>query len=235
MNLVYVCREGNNEELRYSLRSVCQNLEDANVWVVGGKPSWYVGKHIPVRQSNTKYQNVFNNLNAIVNSEDIPDDFIMMNDDFYIVKPIDKVETYNGGYLQDKIDLFSKNMTNSYYIKLLKNTKDRLASLGIDDPLDYAIHVPMEFNKEKLSTVIKPRMSYRTLYGNIYNVGGIKISDVKIHSKNTRDWADTPDLDSLELPYLSTNDASFEDVYRNILKDMFPDPCRFESKKLRGK
>lgn len=231
MNLVYICRDGDNEELRYSLRSVCHNVENPNVWVVGGKPSWYTGKHLPVRQATTKYQNVINNLDTLVRSPEIPNDFVIMNDDFYIIKPIDKIETYHGGYLQDKIDIFTENMGNSYYIKLLKNTKDRLESLGIKDPLDYSIHVPMEFNKEKLSTVIKPRMSYRTLYGNIYGIGGTEISDVKIHREKTRDWADTPDLDKLELPYLSTNDSSFDEVYRSVLKDMFVDPSRFEKKR----
>lgn len=227
MNLVYICRDGENEELRYSLRSVCQNIENPRVWVVGGKPDWYTGNHLKVKQSHTKYQNVLNNLSAIVRSPEIPNDFVMMNDDFFIIKPIGKVETYHGGLLQDKVDLFSENLGSSFYIKLLKNTHNRLVHLGIDNPLDYSIHVPMEFNKEKLSTVIKPKMSYRTLYGNIYGVGGVEINDVKKHRGQTMAWANT---DIQDLPYLSTSDSSFAEVHKTILKDMFPEPCRFEKK-----
>lgn len=230
MNFVYICRNGDNEELRYSIRSVMTNTVDPKIWVVGGKPSWYVGEHVPVRQVSTKYQNVINNLTTIVNNDDIPDDFVLMNDDFYIVKPIDRVDPYHGGLFQKKIDLFNKNVPNSYYTKILKNTKQKLHGLGFPDPLDYAVHVPMEFNKSKLSEVIQPGHSFRTLYGNMFEVGGTEIDDVKFHRQATRAWAINPDLDNLELPYLSSSDSAFDHMYRGVLKDMFPSKNSLERK-----
>ena len=231
MNFVYLCRSGENEELRYSIRSVVKNTVDPKIWVVGGRPSWYAGNYIPVRQGSTKYQNVINNLNAIINSSDIPDDFTLMNDDFYIVKPIESIEPYHGGLFQNKIDLFTKNVSESYYTRILKNTKDKLSELGIDSPLDYAIHVPLNLNKTKLSTVIEPGYSFRTLYGNIFNVGGTKIDDVKFHRKETRSWAINPDLSVLEIPYLSSSDSAFEEVYKLVLKNIFGSPTLLEKPK----
>ena len=90
MDLVYICRSGDNEELRYSIRSMVANVPHDNLWVVGGKPSWYIGKHIPVKQSDDKYDNARNNLKAIVESSEISDRFILVNDDFYVTKPIKK-------------------------------------------------------------------------------------------------------------------------------------------------
>ncbi len=228
MNFVYICRDGNNEELRYSIRSVLQNTVDPKIWVVGGKPSWYVGNYIHVRQSTTKYQNVINNLSAIVDSNEIPECFTLMNDDFYIIKPIETIQEYHGGIFQKKIDIFSKNAPSSYYTKILKQTKNKLFDLGIKSPLDYSIHVPMTFEKEKLSTVIQPGYSFRTLYGNIFNVGGTEIDDVKFHRKATRDWAVNPDLDNLELPYLSSSDSAFNELYRHTLRDTFSSKTQYE-------
>ena len=38
MNFIYICRVGENEELRYSIRSVLNSFPEANIWVIGGKP-----------------------------------------------------------------------------------------------------------------------------------------------------------------------------------------------------
>jgi hypothetical protein len=231
MNFVYLCRNGENEELRYSIRSVVKNTVDPKIWVVGGRPSWYIGNYIPVRQGSTKYQNVINNLNAIVDSNDIPDDFTLMNDDFYITKPIDKIDSYHGGLFQNKVELFAKNVPESHYTRILKNTKDKLFDLGIDSPLDYAIHVPINLNKTNLSTVIEPGYSFRTLYGNIFNLGGTKIDDVKFHRKETRSWANNPDLSHLSTPFLSSSDSAFDEVYKLVLKDMLGSPTLMEKTK----
>jgi hypothetical protein len=228
MNFVYLCRHGENEELRYSIRSVVKNTENPQIWLVGGKPSWYTGNFVKSDQSKDKYENVVNSLNTIVNCDSIPDDFILMNDDFYIIKPIDKINTYHGGDFKKKVEIFSENAKSSYYTSLLQNTKKQLQDAGIENPLDYAIHVPIELNKQKLSTVIKPKISIRTMYGNLFNIGGTEINDVKFHRQATRRWAKNPSLNSIDFEYLSTNDESFIEVYETILKDMFKEPSQYE-------
>jgi hypothetical protein len=228
MNFVYLCRHGDNEELRYSIRSVVKNTENAKIWLVGGKPSWYTGNFIKSDQSKDKYENVINSLNTIVGCNEIPDNFILMNDDFYIIKPIDEIKTYHGGEFKKKVEIFAENAKSSYYTSLLKNTKKQLQDAGIENPLDYAIHVPIKLNKQKLSTVIKPKLSIRTMYGNLFNIGGTEIDDVKFHREATRKWAKNPSLSSIDFEYLSTSDESFAEVYETILKDMFSDPSPYE-------
>jgi hypothetical protein len=228
MNFVYLCRPGSNEELRYSIRSVVKNTENPNIWIVGGKPSWYVGNYIKSDQSQDKYENVVNSLNTIVNCKRIPEDFVLMNDDFYIIKPINKINTYHGGSFQKKVEIFTDNAKSSYYTSLLINTNNILKDAGIENPLDYAIHVPIELNKQKLSTVIQSKVSIRTMYGNLFNIGGTEVDDVKFHRESTRRWAKNPELNKLDFEYLSTSDESFLEVYENILKDMFKDPSPYE-------
>jgi len=89
MNFVYICRGGENEELRYSLRSVVNSFPDSAVWVVGGIPKWYSGNKISIEQNAGKWANAVNNLNAITESPDIPEEFVLMNDDFFITNKRD--------------------------------------------------------------------------------------------------------------------------------------------------
>jgi len=155
MDLVYICRSGENEELRYSIRSMVENFPHDEIWVVGGKPSWYVGNHIPVAQGRIKYENAQNNLKAIVESEAISEQFVIVNDDFYAIKPIKRVYTFVSGLLYDKLQSYSSRHPSSYYTSLIGLTYKRIKQLLGNDfvPMDYDIHVPMVYEKEKLKSL----------------------------------------------------------------------------------
>ncbi len=87
-DFVYICKDGANEELKYSIRSVVESFPEANIWLVGGKPEWYTGNYIEVEQKDSKYKNAVKNLQIICLSQEISESFILMNDDFYIIKKI---------------------------------------------------------------------------------------------------------------------------------------------------
>ena len=82
MDFVYICRDGDNEELRYSIRSVIHSFPEASIWIVGGKPKWYSGNHIEVKQNSVKYKNAVSNLLPICNSEEITDRLLYEKDVF---------------------------------------------------------------------------------------------------------------------------------------------------------
>lgn len=219
MNFVYLCRSGENEELKYSIRSLYKNIESVNIWVVGGKPDWYCGNYVKVDQNHTKHVNVRNNLKKIVNDKSIPNDFVLMNDDFFIMKPINNIPVLHGGRLEDKVNLFKKNNPKSSYTVMLSDTYKKLISLGIKEPLDYAIHVPMTINKNLLSSCIYPSLSIRTMYGNLNSIGGKQISDVKIYEKEKH--IGNPNYLNGDNVFLSTNDKSFNILLNHILLDIF--------------
>ena len=155
MDCVYICGPGENEELRYSIRSVVKNFPHSNIWVVGDKPDWYIGNFIPVKLTGVKYNNARNNLYAITEHPDISESFYLMNDDFFIINKIDNFTTWHGGLLYDKADLYDALVPRSLYTKMLNNTYNKLIRLGITDPLDYELHVPMLMEKSKLAKVLK--------------------------------------------------------------------------------
>ena len=229
MDFVYICKDGDNEELRYSIRSVDASFPEANIWVVGGKPGWYVGNYIKVPQNLTKYKNAFYNLKSITESEAISESFVLMNDDFYIVKKIDSINTYHGGSLLEKIKLYQKINSNSGYTRKLSATYKKVVSLGIENALDYELHVPMIMEKEKLKEILKyqDQFLWRSIYGNLFNVGGEQIEDVKVYTKGPL-VLKSYNLKKEEHIYLSSADTSFDLILNNILKEQFITKTKYE-------
>jgi hypothetical protein len=230
MDFVYICKDGDNEELRYSIRSVMASFPDAKVWVVGGKPSWYTGHFIFIQQRSAKYINAINNLKTICSSEDISEEFVLMNDDFYIIEKINSIETFHGGLLLDKINLYKKITSQSGYIHKLEKTFDKLRDLGMTSPLDYELHVPMVMEKQKLKTVLKhgSEFLWRSMYGNMFNVGGEEMVDVKVYIDGPL-VAKSYEIKNKEHKYLSSTDTSFQMLYSAILKELFKSRSIYEN------
>jgi len=229
MDFVYICKDGSNEELRYSIRSVVESFPDSTIWVVGGKPTWYSGNYINVKQVLTKYRNAIQNLKAICSSNDISEKFILMNDDFYIVKNISFIDTYHGGLLLDKINLYQKINSNSNYTRKLSATYKKIKSLGIDSPLDYELHVPMVMEKQKLKQILEnnDQFLWRSIYGNTFNVGGKQMEDVKVYSKGPL-VLKSYNLNKEEHVYLSSADTSFDIILNSILRKQFVEKTKYE-------
>jgi hypothetical protein len=222
MNFIYICRVGENEELRYSIRSVLNSFPEANIWVIGGKPDWYVGNYIYVDQNNSKYNNAISNLNALCNSELTPEEFFLMNDDFFILQKIDKIDTLHGGLLSEKISRYQKIARSSSYIRKLFSTNDRLKKNNIQDPLDYELHVPMHMEKQKLKKIIDqyPELLWRSMYGNTFNVGGNEYQDVKVYGSHVI-RSERKGIDYTKDIFLSTDDISFKKIVLPEFQSIF--------------
>ena len=228
MDFVYICRDGENEELRYSIRSVLLSFPEAKVWVVGGKPKWYSGNHVFLEQDNNKYVNAVNNLKAVCNTTDISDNFILMNDDFFIIKKIETIEQFYNGLLSEKIDKFIKITGSSMYIRKLITTNNKLNKLGFTKPLDYELHVPMPMHKAGLLYILNeyPECLWRSMYGNLFNVGGSQMEDVKVY-KNKRHAARSAQITKNSI-YLSTEDTGLTIIVDNIFKELLTNPSPYE-------
>jgi hypothetical protein len=227
LDLVYICRSGENEELRYSIRSAVKNLKFDNLWVVGGKPNWYVGNYLEVTQNKSKYTNARNNLRAICNSSEISNSFILMNDDFYIINKVDTVPYMHGGLLSKKIATYKELTGNTRYVLMLKKTFANLSRRFGNDVLDYELHVPMIMEKEKLLKVIDVLDFWRSRYGNVFNVGGIEIEDVKVYSSGGL-TKKPGGQDIFRYDYLSSNDDSFKMIKEKVLDLYFVNKTAYE-------
>lgn len=206
---VYYCRDGKNEELRYSIRSLYKNLPDVNVWVVGGKPDWYIGNYINIDIDQPKFENVRKQFKAIATCPDINENFVLMNDDFFILKPLDEIPVMHGGLLSDKVKSHFQKAGVGIYTDQLKSTYNSILNLGIREPLNYEIHVPMPMTKTGLLEALDNDGLVRSVYGNLNNVGGEYINDEDVIKRGWR-------ARGFQGTFLSTLDNSFSQV-RDVL------------------
>ena len=231
MDFVYFVRHGENEELRYSIRSVIKHFPDANIWVLGNKPDWYTGNFVPVRNVGEKFTNIANCCYEAAKHPEISDPFVWMNDDFFIVKPLESILPLHRGPLKERSDRYAQGISTSYYNKLLHNTYHKLLKHGIEEPLDYDVHMPLVMDKEKTLEALKMarigQVLPRSIYGNIAQIEGSRVGDVKVYASSAFAFK-TYDYNAGDSPYLSTEDQSFDQVYEDVLKDMFPDPSVYE-------
>lgn len=229
IDFVYICRSGDNEELKYSIRSVVRLFPEACIWVVGGKPAWYKGNYVSVDQDQDKYTNALNNLMAICKTEEISESFILMNDDFFILKTFDLQETFHGGYLINKIKRYRSISQSVKYTTKLDLTYKKLSDEGIESIMDYELHVPIKMEKAKLYPIITkyPNLLWRSMYGNLYKVGGTEIEDVKFYDNPTyNSKSSNISEDSI---FVSTQDQSFNKLYETKFKDILSQPSNVEA------
>jgi hypothetical protein len=227
MDAVYICRYGINEELRYSLRTVHNMKEVENVWVIGGKPSWYIGNYIPVPAAQ-KYIHAYNNFRALVKNKDISEEFILMNDDFYIIDEVEKLETFNDGLLSKKIKQYEGFLPNSKYTQRLKTTREILLEKLGREPLSFEVHIPMKMTKTGLKDALQYNALWRSYYGNVFNVETVETKDVKLYKLGARD-PNQLNYKKHPSPFVSSEDASIMLVKNKFLQS-FKTPSQYERK-----
>lgn len=224
LDIVYFIKNTpHNEEFRYSLRSVCQNMPFNRIWVFGGCPQNIVPDvRVRVDQvGKTKWDKVRNMYRMVCENKEISDDFIMFNDDFYVMRPTDRLVPLYRGSLKDHIQVL-ENKRPSEYSRLLRRCNETLGGAA----LSYELHTPFIFNKKRLSELMNnypEAHCLRTMYGNVYNIGGEQSRDVKIFDSN-------PTFDYQTSRFLSTDDAVVNvnnDIWRWLWKTLNK-KCRYE-------
>jgi hypothetical protein len=197
-DVVYVCRNGENPELRYSLRSLA-NLDHGRVWLVGGRPAWARTRYVSVPQATRdKVLNVRANLRALVATEEISEEFYLFNDDFYVMRKVASVPPMHRGLLSE-----AEGATRWH--AYMHATDAWLKDRGVAEPLNYELHVPLPMTKSGLSATLDligstRELHYRSVFGNLAQIGGERSLDVKVYRATDR----IPDGD-----YLSSSDSGF--------------------------
>lgn len=219
MDVVYTVRHGDrNDELRYSLRSL-QNLPHDNVWFVGYTPRWAKVNSIVTNQVATSYVNVLRNLQAVAENDDISENFYFFNDDFFVMKAMTSVPDFHRGDLTGHIRRQYRTFgENNGYGKMMEVTKAILNEWDIGEPLSYTCHCPVMLNKSNIR-ILAQRLQdteypgagllLRTLYGNLFQVGGIEVFDFKVTGAGIDIYQKVMARHDNDPPFLSTDDQSF--------------------------
>ena len=226
MDIVYVCRAGENRELRYSLRSVSANVAHERVHIVGGWPPWISpAVHLHERPTlGTKYLTTTAHVRYACGAPEISDPFILFNDDFFALEQVPEIRPMHRGDVDSVLRRY--RTLNSPWARGMRATAQHLRATFPDRLLySYEVHVPMIIHKEKMIMALDmaeamaiPAPHKRTIYGNVAELGGEMIVDPKIDRNSTR----LPDG-----PWLSTDDSRFP-VVMTRLNRRFPNPCSYE-------
>lgn len=154
------------------------------------------------RQGAIPHINVILKLKHLIETNPkLSEEFYLFNDDFFVMKPIDKIPYYYRSTMTEH--RFSRKI--GAYAFAIRNT---LSWVGVNG-LSYEMHIPMKMNKHNVMSLITEiertfatarTPLIRSLYGNRFNVGGEKIPDVK----------DIPDF--VDKTFLSTSEKSFKSL-----------------------
>lgn len=147
------------------------------------------------------------------------DPFILFNDDFMIMRPIDEIPTLNLGLIRDVAASYFRQGLNGGYAHGMLRTAELLETLGYENPLSFEAHVPMVIDKTlMLEALNHGPYQRRSVYGNLAGLTGTTIRDVKIHGRNRS----VPTG-----PFLSTSDQSIHRA-RAWLDGVFQTPSPYE-------
>jgi len=102
---------------------------------------------------------------CVVNREDISDDFILMNDDFFLLKPFDTIPYFYNMTLKERVENPSKS--EEY------NKRVRAVYEVFPEGKSFEVHCPIVLNKQKMKDLMdryadKDDFARRSMYGNWY-------------------------------------------------------------------
>lgn len=232
-DIVYFVKEcQNNEELRYSIRSVVENFPFKSIWFYGGCPMTLEADNMVrlEQRAPRKWENVRNMMLEACKNDGITEAFWLFNDDFFILKPMTNgIEPRFDGTLTSKIEqVEAEHMgERQEWTNNLRHLRETLRKDGKPEQ-NYAIHEPMLINRRKMLEVLEkhpdePMM--RALYGNYWEIGGVQEADPKLSMQHNEGLAEK--LRTMDV--VSTSDESFQngDIGR-WLRDRFNNKSKYE-------
>lgn len=233
-NLVYILGKGSrwrNNEIRYSLRSAEKYAPEYEPIIIGDAPEWVKNiKVIPAEDTSVeKLQNAREKYRVAANHPDISDPFVLMNDDFFFLKPFKEV-FYTIGTLKEMIGRHPSK--SGRYYQSLMNTKALLESLGIQNPRSFEAHAPITFKKGILDEIIRSSgtgkvFSIRSLYGNLTQSEWTDVTDFKASNIAEFLWQVANNREILSINDNLVGEPN-EPAVRDWLFSRFPDPSRYE-------
>lgn len=227
-DVVYFVKESSaNEELRYSLRSICENFSFRKAWFYGGRPSYLQPDgwvHV-VQNQRTKWMRTTAMIRQICENKDITEDWWLFNDDFFVLRKTEGIEApYYRDIYRHIVRIEDRHLQRATaYTQELRRLAATLERRGCT-VRNYALHMPILINKEKALATLDAFQDcpmFRSLYGNYNDIGGTEIQDCKIAGLDR-----LPEADAI---FMSTDDNSF--AYGRagaFIREKFREPCKYE-------
>lgn len=240
MDILYVVGTGskwNNNELKYSLRSIDKNgVNVGRVYIATEHLPAFVNPekvvHYPIRDlGKIKHLNIMDKIEGVMQHTDIADDFLLSSDDHFYLRETDFAHypLYHKGEISERDE-------NAEYWMSMRDTKHLLQQHGLTT---YSTnpHCNTHFNRPMFmehSALMKEGKQLRygaevnCLMGNLMIAAGVEpvcYNDIKINSfKNREDL-----LRQLgDTHCFSIYDSALKCGMKEYLRELFPNKSRWE-------
>ena len=256
MDIVYLFRHSkfNDAEIRYSLRSVAENLTWVRkVWVFGDRPEFLsddkrVIEHVPweavawLRHVQAPVRNFFLQCFLVAQHPEVDAEFLLFCDDYILLAPLTEAVARRDRYLEDLSVVTQRG--SGVWRQTLWRTHDWLRRLGYSG-LNFETHTPMFLTKKRVFEAYRDMYDYVTedrFFGMLGPTGILnhaykqerfpltKLSDENLHVGFHHKPADSAHIvaKSQGKLFLNFDDDAFSDDLRRFLAERFPEPCVYE-------
>lgn len=151
----------NPDHLKWVIRSWAANFPVTRLYIVGSLPDFFDPaevEFISTAQDLSKFWNIGRNLYATLTS-DVDDQFVWINDDFFLLKKKRKIQLTNRGPWDDVISFLGEPRgTHLFqdYVKGFRSQRDILRAWGFDTAVEPCVdlHTPLELDKARMLDVL---------------------------------------------------------------------------------
>lgn len=212
-------------ELKFALRSIDKHLTGfTNVVIIGEPPEWYNGESVYVKDCVGRKQfNIYSKLLVACELNNVTDEFIMFNDDHFLLKPLDvsEIKNWHDGYLSDTIN---KNH-GARYRETIANTLQI-----IPGALNYDIHTPCIYEKAMFKKLFHNRtdeICIKSYYFYFYDHADPNNSmrDFKVNQLLSKEAIHELIKDRL---FLSTSTNGMKKPMIELLEELYPNKSQWE-------
>jgi len=234
-DLVYLVRSGENEELRYSLRSVAKHAKGLyrDIWVVGtGLPEWLDGVRVlPVPDGVDKHETMRRKTLAVCDHAEVTDTFVLLNDDYFLIKPIKEWVVYHMGPVSKWLKAKLTGGMMTAYLRDVYLTSDWMRKQGYGDVLVRETHSATVWDRRKLADVLRKYPANRGLtVVELYAAAGA--GGEGVHAMNAKVHHDKhleTKLAAADSPWLSSSDVSWaKSKIGDHIRGLFPRKSKYE-------
>ena len=238
MNIIYTYKKTNsnfwNQELRYSLRSLEQNLsEKFFVTVIGDYEEWFSKEinfiHKPVKirnQNSTINKNIDLNL-KIFKACEMFNEFLLFSDDMYLLRPFLFYEFTEIKILQD-LNVINEPYKKRKWLEFLWNTFHKCKEYDLHG-WNCETHTPLYVQSAlAINTFNKFNLIGEELFWTSYGNEYLKINNQLPKKVNKNGFYNTNNIPILNADFLSHDDRGLSNELMCLIEEKFPNKSRFE-------
>lgn len=233
IDVVYALGNGsihNNNELKFSLRSLEKHCKGYNnIYVIGEKPWWITNIiHKPVKDIQPKAVSILNKIKFACKIPELSERFLFVNDDHFFLKDMDITEMeYQYNNEEMRMILETREKTDGYR-SLVESTNKVTKEANYFD-----IHKPIIYEKSKFLDMCKKYnfakykdgLLVKTMYCFYNQIKGVEAEDYILREKMT-----VPELKEKlkDADIFSIHDPAVNRDFINFIEEIYPEQSNYE-------